>query len=179
MNNHRGVWNYRSGFKRFSSAPVSTVFVDNLPNSVELPWFRKFFSNFGNVIDAYIPNKRSKVTGNRFGFIRFINNREATHAIEKSNGFWVGRRNLEVKIARYDRRNAVMNSDQRSSGIFRFASLVNHHKSHAAGFSTSSNHVEIDPSKEFDKRITINLQPSTSEWLWRSAIAELKAISSP
>ncbi|KAH7854712.1 hypothetical protein Vadar_017017 [Vaccinium darrowii] len=110
---------------------------------------------------------------------RLINNREATHAIEKSNGFWVGRRNLEVKIARYDMRNAVMNSDQRSSGIFRFASLVNHHKSHAAGFSTSSNHVDIDPSKEFDKRITINLQPSASEWLWRSAIAELKAISSP
>ncbi|KAH7865885.1 hypothetical protein Vadar_012672 [Vaccinium darrowii] len=109
----------------------------------------------------------------------FINNREATHAIEKSNGLWVGRRNLEVKIARYDRRNAVKNSNQRSSGIYHFAPLVNQHKSHAAGFSTTLNHVEIDPSKEFDKRITINLQPSASEWLWRSAIAELKAISSP
>lgn len=59
----------------------STVFVDKLPNSAAVPWFRKLFSNFGTVVEAYIPYKRSKATGNKFGFITYVNRRVATHAI--------------------------------------------------------------------------------------------------
>lgn len=33
--------------------------------------------------------------------------------------------------------------------------------------------------KELEKRVTIKFQPTTSEWLWRSVIADLKEVSTP
>lgn len=50
---------------------IFMVYVDNLPTGVGLPWFHNFFSNFGSVKDAYLPIRRSKCTGNRFGFVRY------------------------------------------------------------------------------------------------------------
>lgn len=80
-----------------------TLYVDNLPNSTGLPWFRKFFSNFGFVVNVHLPVRRSKRTGNRFGFVRFKNSRDTQIAIAKTDGFWIGRRNLIVERARFDR----------------------------------------------------------------------------
>lgn len=83
-----------------------TLFVDNLPNSAKIPWFTKLFSNFGYVTEAFIPNKRSKKTGNSFGFIRLKNKGDATHAIAETDGLWIGRRKLEVCMARYNKRES-------------------------------------------------------------------------
>lgn len=44
---------------------------------------------------------------------------------------------------------------------------------------TSNKQRDVVATKVLEKRIAINLQPTASEWLWRSAIAEMKAISSP
>lgn len=44
---------------------------------------------------------------------------------------------------------------------------------------TSDKQRDVVATKVLEKRITINLQPIAPEWLWGSAIAELKAISSP
>lgn len=68
---------------------IFTAYVHNLPNSVGTPWFRIFFSNFGYVVDSYLPNERSQHTGNRFGFIRFDSRREVDCAINRSNGIWM------------------------------------------------------------------------------------------
>lgn len=100
-----------------------TLFVDNIPNCAEIPWFRKFFSNFGRVMEAVIPNKRSMKTGNKFGFIRFNSHKSAIEAIAQTSGLWVGRRNLIVKRARSNRRHPFKESNQALSGNNRFAPL--------------------------------------------------------
>ncbi|KAH7865644.1 hypothetical protein Vadar_009231 [Vaccinium darrowii] len=80
-----------------------TIYVDNLPNSVGTPWFRKFFSNFGFVVDSHLPVKTSRRTGNRFGFIRFDIRKEVDLAIENANRIGIGKRSLVVERASYDR----------------------------------------------------------------------------
>lgn len=130
---HENLGGFRSNYRGSSS----NIFVDNLPKNAEVAWFRKLFSNFGRVIEAYIPNKRSKVIGNRFGFIRYANRRDAIHAIAKSNGLWVGKRNLVVKMARYDRRNTFNDDFQHKSSANQFPPLVNFQKPYVENASTS------------------------------------------
>ncbi|KAH7850164.1 hypothetical protein Vadar_028690 [Vaccinium darrowii] len=78
-----------------------SLFVDNLPKDVGLFWFKKFFSQYGVVKDAYIPCKRSKVTNRRFGFVRFDCAISAEVAISKANGFWIEDRMLYVNMATF------------------------------------------------------------------------------
>lgn len=66
-----------------------TLFVDNLPQDVSRNWLRKTYSKFGFVRDAFIPLKRSKVTGRNFWFIRYGNENSAENAIKKTNGIWI------------------------------------------------------------------------------------------
>ncbi|KAH7844126.1 hypothetical protein Vadar_024608 [Vaccinium darrowii] len=79
-----------------------TLFVDNLPEDVGINWFRKFFNQYGVVIDAFIPIKRSKVTNRRFGFVRYNCATSAEVAISKANGFWIEDRKLFVKLAAFE-----------------------------------------------------------------------------
>lgn len=163
------IWDYQSKHRLFESSKFvvggpsnrrgsysigdpNTLFVDNLPNKAEVPWFKKFFSNFGQVIEASIPNKRSMKTGNKFGFIRYNSSFSVRNAIAQASGIWIGRRNLIVKQAKYGRRNQRESRDDNG------------------GFTKM---------KDLEKRITINLQPTASDWLWRSAIADLKEVSTP
>lgn len=80
-----------------------TIYVDNLPNSVGLPWFRKVFGSFGSVVKSFLPNKKSRKTGNQFGFIRYASSRAVDVAISKANGLWVGKRYLIVERASFDK----------------------------------------------------------------------------
>ncbi|KAL7265506.1 hypothetical protein ACSBR1_003309 [Camellia fascicularis] len=49
-----------------------TVFVDNLPESIDRKGLFSLFSNFGVVKDVFIPNKRRRISSTRFGFVRGI-----------------------------------------------------------------------------------------------------------
>ncbi|KAH7848104.1 hypothetical protein Vadar_033833 [Vaccinium darrowii] len=55
----------------YGDETIFTLFIDNLPEDVSHSWLKKLFSNYGVVIAAFIPEKRSKVTGRKFGFIRY------------------------------------------------------------------------------------------------------------
>lgn len=48
-----------------------TLFVDNLADRVNPFSLRKKFTDYGIVRDVFIPNKRGKISGRRFGFVRF------------------------------------------------------------------------------------------------------------
>nr|GEW51118.1 RNA-directed DNA polymerase, eukaryota [Tanacetum cinerariifolium] len=48
----------------------TSVFITNFPDSFSAKELFKTCSQYGNVVDSYIPNKRFK-TGKRFGFVRF------------------------------------------------------------------------------------------------------------
>ncbi|KAH7842413.1 hypothetical protein Vadar_005035 [Vaccinium darrowii] len=83
-----------------------TLFVDNLPEDVSIAWFKNLFNKFGVVRDAFIPLKRSKVTGRRFGFVRYNCSVSADIAITKTNGLWIEDRKLFVKIASFEEKGA-------------------------------------------------------------------------
>ncbi|KAI8551633.1 hypothetical protein RHMOL_Rhmol06G0201200 [Rhododendron molle] len=101
------------------------VFVDNLPNSCGIPWFRLVFSQYGPIEDAFLPNRRSRRTGDKFGFVKFRERRGATLAVAKANGKRFGYRSLIVERTRYDgfsnqnRSHRSFSKDDREVGVGR------------------------------------------------------------
>lgn len=80
---------------------------------------RKTYSKFGVVRDAFIPLKRSKVTGRNFGFVRYDNEKLAENAVERTNGIWIEDRKLFVKMASFDkwRENTQQNTVNKENFI--------------------------------------------------------------
>ncbi|KAH7853522.1 hypothetical protein Vadar_003541 [Vaccinium darrowii] len=157
----------------FSSDKYSsfTVYVDNLPNGVGVPWFHKIFSNFGVIMDLYLPIRRSIRTGNRFGFIRYVSTNGAQQAVAKGNGIWIGKKLLIVERALYDKlspKEGYYEVKGRSKPSSRIEKQNQDH-----------NGVNLPQTKEIEKRITLNVQPVASEWLTRSAVAKLKVFTTP
>ncbi|KAK8677014.1 hypothetical protein V6N13_142571 [Hibiscus sabdariffa] len=62
-----------------------TVFVSNLPPRLHWQGLWAAFAHHGDVVDAFIPAKRSQ-DGNRFGFVRFANMNDAQRVISSSLG---------------------------------------------------------------------------------------------
>ncbi|KAL7261128.1 hypothetical protein ACSBR1_006719 [Camellia fascicularis] len=80
-------------------ARMITVFVDNLPESIDPKGLFTLFNKFGVVKDVFIPNKMRKTFNTRFGFVRYDYTVAAAVAIQKANGLWVDDRALKVKEA--------------------------------------------------------------------------------
>ncbi|KAL7214783.1 hypothetical protein ACSBR1_027047 [Camellia fascicularis] len=94
----------RSGSRgKVSRIGLSTVFVDNLPRSMDAKSLFKLFTKFGIVKDVFIPFKRRKTTNSRFGFVRYDCHVASNIAMQKANGLLVDDRVLEVKYAIHDR----------------------------------------------------------------------------
>ncbi|XP_028101283.1 serine/arginine-rich splicing factor 2-like [Camellia sinensis] len=59
------------------------------------------FSSYGVVKDVFIPNKRRKATGSRFGFVRYDCPIAARVAVQKADGIWCDNKSLKVRIAEF------------------------------------------------------------------------------
>nr|GFA12013.1 nucleotide-binding alpha-beta plait domain-containing protein [Tanacetum cinerariifolium] len=92
---------YRS--KEDEVLKISTsVFVANFPDSFGAKDLWNTCKQYGQVIDAYIPYRRSKV-GKRFGFVRFINVLDVDRLVNNLYTVWVGRHKLQANIPRFQR----------------------------------------------------------------------------
>ncbi|KAL4354229.1 hypothetical protein GQ457_06G007350 [Hibiscus cannabinus] len=78
-----------------------TLFVFNLPEKLHWKGMWFLFSYHGDVVDAYIPNKRSK-GGHRFGFVRYASMEDALRAQERLDGFLIYSYRVRVHLARFD-----------------------------------------------------------------------------
>ncbi|KAL7170339.1 hypothetical protein ACSBR2_035245 [Camellia fascicularis] len=78
-----------------------TLFVDNLPESMNPSKMHDLFIKFGVVKDVFIPNKRRKSSNTRFGFVRYDCSIAVRVVEQKVNGLWVDDKSLAVKIAEY------------------------------------------------------------------------------
>ncbi|KAL7230391.1 hypothetical protein ACSBR2_008807 [Camellia fascicularis] len=85
---------------------LQTIFVDNLPGSMDPKGLYTLFTKFGVVKDVFIPSKRRKATRSRFGFVRYDCPVAAKVAIQKANGVWCGNRSLVVKTAEFGRKQS-------------------------------------------------------------------------
>ncbi|PPR87864.1 hypothetical protein GOBAR_AA32825 [Gossypium barbadense] len=97
-----------------------TVFVFNIPATMHWKGLWALFSFHGNVVDAFIPKKKSK-SGKRFGFVRFSNFKDALRAISRLNGFVILGNKIWVKIARFKERRHIWRkvSPHRNTRVFK------------------------------------------------------------
>nr|GEV30073.1 glucose-methanol-choline oxidoreductase, FAD/NAD(P)-binding domain protein [Tanacetum cinerariifolium] len=87
----------------------SSVFITNFPDSFSARDLFKMCSIYGNVVDSYIPNKRSKA-GKRFGFVCFITVFNMERLVNNLCTVWVGRYRLHANTVRFERTS--LNNDK-------------------------------------------------------------------
>lgn len=179
-----------------------TLFVDNLPELVSLSWLKKMFNDYGVVKDAFIPEKRSKISGRKFGFVRYNCSISAEVAIARANGLWCEDKKLFVKYAsfnQYQHRKstgakvglykhagvgAFYHNDQdreiTSHGENNLKGAEGHHVSifnSVTGFKSYAQILKGDHSgkveKAYENLTTLRISPTGSEWLSRSVVANL------
>ncbi|PWA45386.1 hypothetical protein CTI12_AA518330 [Artemisia annua] len=80
----------------------TSIFITNFPEQFSFRDLWKVCQDYGRVIDAYIPNRRSK-TGSRFGFVRFIHIKDVDRLVRNLCTIWVGRLRLHANVARFQR----------------------------------------------------------------------------
>ncbi|GKF14511.1 nucleotide-binding alpha-beta plait domain-containing protein, partial [Tanacetum coccineum] len=80
----------------------TSIFVTNFPEQFTARDLWNTCTQYGNVIDAFIPNRRSK-SGHRFGFVRFIKIKDIDRLVNNLCTVWVGRLRIHANIARFQR----------------------------------------------------------------------------
>lgn len=125
---------------------LHTLFVDNLSTDVGVDELRILFNKFGVVMDVFIPLKRSKVSGNKFGFVRYDCHVSADVAILKANSMWFKDRKLFVKFASFGKKNIIEDRRLIKSRIH----------GHEAGVGLSNSyHNRVDFCRTADKGLPI------------------------
>ncbi|KAL7218204.1 hypothetical protein ACSBR2_011475 [Camellia fascicularis] len=77
------------------------VFMDNIPLSMDPKSLLRLFSKFGVVKDVFIPLKRRKIVGSRFGFVRYDCPVVVEVAIQRADRLWCDDKELMVKEAEF------------------------------------------------------------------------------
>nr|GEY03210.1 RNA-directed DNA polymerase, eukaryota, nucleotide-binding alpha-beta plait domain protein [Tanacetum cinerariifolium] len=79
-----------------------SIFITNFPDNTTSAELWKLCQGYGNVVDVFIPNRRSKV-GKRFAFARFIKVLNIDRLVENLCTLWIGRFHLHADVVRYER----------------------------------------------------------------------------
>ncbi|GJZ93321.1 RNA-directed DNA polymerase, eukaryota, nucleotide-binding alpha-beta plait domain protein, partial [Tanacetum coccineum] len=80
----------------------SSVYVTNFPESTSSRDLWKVCSDYGTVVDVFIPFKKSKA-GKKFAFVRFIKVIDLERLVENLNTVWIGRFHLYANRVRFER----------------------------------------------------------------------------
>nr|GEX64674.1 nucleotide-binding alpha-beta plait domain-containing protein [Tanacetum cinerariifolium] len=89
----------------------SSIFVTNFLDKFTAKELCTVCNQYGNVVDAFIPNRRSK-SGKRFGFVHFIKIFDIDRLVNNICTIWVGRFKLHGNIARFQRSTLTKNNSQ-------------------------------------------------------------------
>ncbi|PWA88182.1 hypothetical protein CTI12_AA123530 [Artemisia annua] len=80
-----------------------SIFITNLPDSFNAKDLWRVSNQYGTVVDAFIPDKRSKAN-KRYGFVRFIKADNVERLVSNLCTIWVGNYRLHANIARFQRK---------------------------------------------------------------------------
>lgn len=80
-----------------------SVFVQNIPEKLDQHGLKGIFRKAGIVKDVYIPTRRGKTTGRRYGFLRFGSLEEAAKSIMLHNNSIVRGSRIRVSMARFEK----------------------------------------------------------------------------
>ncbi|GJZ17316.1 RNA-directed DNA polymerase, eukaryota [Tanacetum coccineum] len=120
----------------------TSIYVTNFPNQVNAKDLWNACKQYGNVVDSFIPNRRSK-SGKRFGFVRFIKIFDVERLVNNLCTVWIGRHKIHANVARFQRMPVNKGSiySQDSNGDNR-NNISNFHKEKGVnGHSNSYAHV--------------------------------------
>jgi len=87
-----------------------TLFIDNLSQHINSQELRRFFSNQGQIADAYVPHIQRRRTYGRFGFIKVQSREQGEQLILAANGELLGHKVIKVQWPRYQKRPSKANS---------------------------------------------------------------------
>ncbi|GKB20118.1 RNA-directed DNA polymerase, eukaryota [Tanacetum coccineum] len=91
----------------------SSIFVTNFPDKCSAKELWTVCKQYGTVVDAFIPDKRSK-SGKRFGFVRFIKVFDVDRLVNNLCTIWIRSFKLHANIARFQRTPLPKNNYQSS-----------------------------------------------------------------
>nr|GEY46578.1 nucleotide-binding alpha-beta plait domain-containing protein [Tanacetum cinerariifolium] len=94
----------------------TSVFVTNFPDQYGAKDLWNSCKVYGQVVDAYIPDRRSKA-GKRFGFVRFIKVFDVKRLISNLCMIWVGRFQIHANVARFQREPMNKQKDKVNANI--------------------------------------------------------------
>ncbi|GJR50785.1 nucleotide-binding alpha-beta plait domain-containing protein [Tanacetum coccineum] len=80
----------------------TSIFITNFPDQTNAKELWRLCNQYGNVIDSFIPNRRSKV-GKHFGFVRFIKIYDVERLVNNLCTIWIGNFKLHANIAKFNR----------------------------------------------------------------------------
>nr|GFB65893.1 DIE2/ALG10 family [Tanacetum cinerariifolium] len=89
----------------------TSVFVTNFSDKSNAKDLWNACSQYGYVVDTFIPNRRSKA-GKRFGFVRFIKVFDVERLVNNLCTVWIGRHRIHVNVARFQRTSLNNSSNQ-------------------------------------------------------------------
>lgn len=88
----------------------TSVFVTNFPDKVSAKDLWNACKEYGQVVDSFIPNRRSKI-GKRFGFVRFVKVFDVERLVGNLCTVWIGNFRLHANLARFIRPGVNKNFD--------------------------------------------------------------------
>nr|GEV57751.1 RNA-directed DNA polymerase, eukaryota [Tanacetum cinerariifolium] len=94
--------NFHNSYENETQKISKSVFVTNFPEDFSACDLRKVCSDYGTVVDVFIPFKRSK-SGKRFAFVRFINVINLERLVSNLCTIWIGRYHLHANYVRFER----------------------------------------------------------------------------
>ncbi|KAL7166109.1 hypothetical protein ACSBR2_036896 [Camellia fascicularis] len=152
---------------------IHSVFVDDIPESMGVSGLEKIFSNYGVVLDVYIPNKRRRSTGSRFGFIRYDCPVAADMAVSKAHGLWCDDKALKVKMAEF--KEHVYN--QNKAPTLQKAGVKKGNQHVRATYQGSKSYADVlrGNARQPNSAHTIKVQRGGNGWLYESAVVKLKS----
>ena len=185
----------------------TTVFIDNLPLGIWKVWLYNLLSNFGKIQSINIPNKKSRSTGNKFCFVRFVRPQDAQFAVRVVHGKWIWGDFLVANIARfgvknnmnhmqssYHNQNGILEMKGQGSGSYKGKGLnqqrsmpkldpSSQHKNREKVWRKKEIHMPQKVNNQsssywIKKPLPIKVKEMGNEWLYRSAIAKLSSTRS-
>nr|GEV77981.1 RNA-directed DNA polymerase, eukaryota [Tanacetum cinerariifolium] len=94
--------NFHNSYENQTQKISKSVFVINFPEDSTACDLWKVCSDYGTVVDVFIPFKRSK-SGKRFAFVRFIKVIHLERLVSILCTIWIGRYHLHANYVRFER----------------------------------------------------------------------------